>query len=231
MPGAARSPVDRPHPPRDAADPTRRPPGWLVELLPEGTRRPESIPPDIFDAALTKFVACERLDMSDLAEALTIGRSTLYRRVGDRDHLLGEVLWYVARQELVSALRATRAITGHPRVQRTVELFLSAIHPQRPLLRLLDAEPEIALRILTSKYGPVQSGCVGVLQRMLEQEIQRGNLRLILGADALAYAIVRLSESYVFADIIAGREPVIDEAIALVGTLLRGSVERRARPR
>ena len=47
----------------------------------------------------------------------------------------------------------------------------------------------------------------------------------------LAYTIVRISESYIYADVIAGRTPDVEEAVSVIGMLLRGSVERRSAPR
>jgi AcrR family transcriptional regulator len=204
---------------------------WVRELLPEGLDHPSDVPAEIFSAALATFLRLERLDMSTLAIETGIGRTTLYRRVGDRDLLLGAVLWYVTRQTLVDALVATAELSGIQRITETTAFYLREIYPQPPFRRLLDAEPEIALRILTSRAGPVQHGLVDFHLRLLEHEVGRGNLRLIPQPSALAYTIVRISESYMYADVIAGRSPDVEEAVAVIGMLLRGSVERRRAPR
>jgi hypothetical protein len=46
-----------------------------------------------FELARDWFLSGRRIDMGELAEALSISRATLHRRVGSRDRLLGEILW------------------------------------------------------------------------------------------------------------------------------------------
>ena len=55
---------------------------------------------DAFLRARKRFLACERIDMSSLAEELGVSRVTLYRWVGSREHLLVEVIWSLARRTL-----------------------------------------------------------------------------------------------------------------------------------
>ena len=101
-----------------------------------------------------------------------------------------------------------------------VETLLRDVNASLPLRRFLDEEPEAALRILTSKEGRVQSGLVEALARLLERERAGG---LVLGIDprTLAYAIVRIGESFLYADVIADSEPDIDQAMEVVERLLR----------
>ena len=199
---------------------TRAPSGAEV-LIPEGTAPPESIPPEIFQAALSTFMEQRRLDMRALAADLGMGRATLYRRVGNRDRLLGEVIWYLTRRALVAALEQAGDRTGADRVIAVADAFMSFVHAQPDLERLLDAEPEAALRILTSKQGPVQQGIVDVLERLLAQEEERGNLRLSIDRATLAYVIVRVGESFLYADVIADNEPDVRAAVDVVARLLR----------
>ena len=190
-------------------------------LLAQGTAPPEDIPPEIFAAALTTFVEQRRLDMRALAADLGMGRATLYRRVGNRDRLLGEVIWFLTRRALVTAIEHAGDRTGADRVIAVVEAFMSFVQAQPDLARLLDAEPEAALRILTSKQGPVQQGIVDVLERLLAQEEASGTLRLTIDRSTLAYVIVRVGESFLYADVIADNEPDVKAAIEVVARLLR----------
>jgi len=191
------------------------------EIIPMGVEPPEDIPRDIFDAALGTFRRRRRLDMRALAGELGISRATLYRRVGGRDHLLGEVIWYLTRRSLARAYEGTDQLTGDQRIVTVVERFMRDVHSQPALARLLDAEPEAALRILTSKHGPIQRGIIEVLERLMDIEESRGNLRLGIEHSTLAYAIVRLGESFLYADVIADNDPDVDQAVALIGRLLR----------
>lgn len=191
------------------------------EIIAVGTDPPEDIPSDIFDAALATFRELRRLDMRALSGELGISRATLYRRVGGRDHLLGAVIWYLTRRSLARAYEGTDDLNGDERIVTVVERFMRDVHSQPALARLLEAEPEAALRILTSKHGPIQSGIIEVLERLMELEEARGNLRLGIDHATLSYAIVRLGESFLYADVIADNDPDVDQAIAVIGRLLR----------
>jgi hypothetical protein len=191
------------------------------EILPMGIEPPEEIPSDIFEAALATFRDRRRLDMRALAIDLGISRATLYRRVGGRDHLLGEVIWYLTRRSLARAYEGTDQLKGDQRIVTVVERFMRDVHSQPALARLLEAEPEAALRILTSKHGPIQQGIIEVLERLMELEASRGNLRLGIDPATLSYAIVRLGESFLYADVIADNDPDVDQAVAVIGRLLR----------
>jgi AcrR family transcriptional regulator len=161
--------------------------------------------------------------MRALAVDLGMGRATLYRKVGNRDRLLGEVIWFLTRRALARALERTSDLTGVERIVATVEDFMAFVHDQPDLRRLLEAEPEAALRILTSKQGPVQHGIVESLDRLLEDEERRGNLELTIDRTTLAYVIVRIGESFLYADVIADNEPDVPTAVEVVRRLLRES--------
>jgi AcrR family transcriptional regulator len=189
-------------------------------LLERGVEPPADVPPEIFQAALERFLACRRLDMRAIAAELGIGRATLYRRVGGRDHLLGAVIWFLTSHAMTRALRAGEGLTGRERVQALVGAFMRDVQGQPALRRLLDAEPEAALRILTSKHGPVQQGLIEVVAALLEEEEARGALRLTIDAATLSYVIVRVGESFLYADAIADNDPDVDLAVEVVGRLL-----------
>ena len=61
-------------------------------VLPQGTQPPAMVPAPIFAAAVDMFVAGQRLDMRSLARRIGVARATLYRRVGNREQLLDQVL-------------------------------------------------------------------------------------------------------------------------------------------
>jgi len=191
------------------------------EIIAAGIEPPAEIPADIFEAGLQTFLDRRRLDMRALAGELEISRATLYRRVGGRDHLLGEVIWYLARRALARAYEGTEELLGEERIVTVVERFMRNVHSQPALARLLEAEPEAALRILTSKHGPIQRGIIDVIERLMEVEEARGNLRLGIDRATLAYAIVRIGESFLYADVIADNDPDVDQAVAVIGRLLR----------
>jgi AcrR family transcriptional regulator len=196
----------------------------FAELCEQGIGPPEAVPEPIFEAALTTFLAGRRLDMQLLAKQLSIGRATLYRRIGDRDRLLGEVLWYLTRIAMARALSPRPRGNGVERAITFTERFLRDIDSQRPFQALLGNEPEIALRILTSKHGPVQQGIAAVVERLLEQAAAEPGIRFNIDLPTLAYAVVRIGESFLYSDVIAGHTSNLDHAVVVISTLLRGSV-------
>jgi AcrR family transcriptional regulator len=194
----------------------------LATLLPEGAGPPDDVPADIFSLALHNYLELRRIDMGELARTLGMSRATLWRRIGSRDQLLGSILWYRARLGVAAAHAACGERTGIDRVLFMNEYLMHRFNEQAPLRRLLEAEPEIALRVLTSKHGPVQSGLVAVQQRMLAEEQELG-LVLAVPAETLSYAIVRLAEGFLYADVIADSEPDVDRAIDLIRGLVLGN--------
>jgi len=194
----------------------------LRRAIPEGLSKPPDIPAAIFDAALNSVLALRRLDMQGLAAEVGLGRATLYREVGSRDRLLGEVLWYLTRHAMARALAATAALRGEERVESVIGQFMHDVHGQEPFLRMLAAEPEASLRILTSKHGPVQRGIIDALARVMEEEEEAGRLRELADRETLAYLIVRIGESFLYADIIADNEPDVDLAVKLIRRLIVG---------
>jgi AcrR family transcriptional regulator len=61
-------------------------------VVPRGAAAPAGIPAEIFAAAVDTFAAGQRLDMRSLARRVGVARATLYRRAGNREQLLDEML-------------------------------------------------------------------------------------------------------------------------------------------
>lgn len=192
----------------------------IATILPDGTAPPADIPPEIFAAALHTYLEPRRLDMQALATEVGMGRSSLYRKVRSRDHLYGEVIWYLARRAIVRALEGSRHLSGAERVLEVISHFLHDIHGQLALRRFLQEEPEAALRILTSKRGGVQRRVSDAVERLLAAEEARAAMGLSLDGATLAYVIVRICESFLYADVIADNQPDVERAVELTAKLL-----------
>jgi hypothetical protein len=78
------------------------------------------------------------------------------------------------------------------------------------------------LRLLTGTGSAVHAGTVGALENLIDLERRHGSFDASLDTPTLAYAIVRLSEGFLYADVIADRAPDIDRAITLIEALLLG---------
>lgn len=191
-------------------------------LVPGGTGPPREIPSGIFVAAANAYQAGQRLDMKSLARQLGIGRATLYRRAGNREQLLDEVIWWRARQMLAGQLLATAGLSGADRVAAVVRGTLGAIERDAPLHSFLDTDPETALRILTGTRSVAARGMTRVLESLIDTERASGAFRPELDTGTLAFAIMRIGEGFLYADVIADRPPDTGRAVTVIRALLTG---------
>jgi AcrR family transcriptional regulator len=180
---------------------------------------PRPGPLDALAAARRRFLRGERLDMGQLAAELGIGRATLYRWVGSRERLLGEILWSLAQLGLAEAEAAATG-RGPERIVRYYERFLRLTAEHGPTRRFVEQEPEAALRILTSREGVQHRRLIDAVRRRLELAAQEGDLRLRLDGGDLAYVMVRIGESFIWREFITGDEPDVAAATAVVRVLL-----------
>jgi AcrR family transcriptional regulator len=178
-----------------------------------------------------------RLDLQQLADEVGMSRATLFRRFGTREELLSKALWLLTERTLTVAAHRweSERRRGELHTPGTGRHFNAIISRAPSLRRLLDEEPTAAMRVLTDPRGQVQSGTVSFFAAMLRRDIAEFSLEILIDADALAYALVRLGESFVYADVLAARQPDIDTADRLQQALLEGlrvvSTRRPSRPR
>jgi AcrR family transcriptional regulator len=166
----------------------------------------------------------KRVDMQGLADELGVSRATLFRRVGGREELLSRALWVLTERTLVAA--AQRWESERPekafRTPGTGEYVNKLVSQSKGLRRLLDDEPALAMRVLTDPRGRVQTGIVAFVADLLRRDMDELGLVPIIEPDALAYALVRLGESFVYADILAARHPDVETANRLQRALVEG---------
>jgi AcrR family transcriptional regulator len=181
---------------------------------------PRPTPVDALALARQRWLAGERLDMGALAKELGISRATLYSWVGSRERLIGEVLWSFAEQGMDDA-RAAATGTGAGYIVEVFDRFTHANASFAPLRRFIEQDPGLALRVLTSKAGPVQERMIAVARELLAEQVDAGTLQPALDIDTLAYLLVRVAESFIYSDIITGSEPDVEKAIEVVRLLLQ----------
>jgi AcrR family transcriptional regulator len=180
---------------------------------------PRPTPLDALRLARRRWLASERLDMGALAEELGISRATLYSWVGSKERLIGEVLWSFAEEGIRQSREAAQG-SGADYIVEVVERFDHLNASFEPLRRFVEQDPELALRVLTSKKGPVQERMIGVARELLAEQVAAGALTPALDLDTLAYLIIRVSESFLYSDVITGSEPDVDKAVEVVRVLL-----------
>ncbi len=115
--------------------------GDVGAVLPDGIGPPASVPPQMFTAAVDTYASCRRLDMQSLARHLGVGRATLYRRAGNREELLDEVIWWRSRRVLTGHLLAARDLSGAARIAAVVGGVLRAIERDRAAALLNRGRP------------------------------------------------------------------------------------------
>ncbi len=132
------------------------------------------------------------------------------------------MLWWRARRLLVDQVRATAALTGAARLVAVIGGVLRVIAGDRPVRAFLVSDPETALRILTGTRSTVHKGMARALEKLIDLERDRGSFDASLDTPTLAYAIVRISEGFLYSDVIADRAPDTDRAVTVIEALLLG---------
>jgi AcrR family transcriptional regulator len=201
-----------------------------LERVLDAAGPPAATPLDALRLARERWLESGRLDMGALAAELGVSRATLYRWVGTKERLLGEVLWTFAEAAIRDA-RAAAVGTGPDFLADSIERYMRAALQSGPVRRFLKQDPELALKVLTSKHSPMQRRSIAGMREQLLEQVQAGNLRPALDPEDLAYLIVRIVESYLFSDLITGSEPDVDKAIDAIHALLHAAPVKRSRKR
>ena len=165
-----------------------------------------------------------RLDMQGLADELGVSRVTLFRRVGSREELISQAIWRLTERMLQLAVERWEAERpeGELHTPGTIRHINVMVAGSTGLRRLLDDEPALTLRVLTDPRGRVQSGIVAFNEVLLRRDMEEFGLVTIIEPSALAYALVRLGESFLYADVIAARKPDVVAASRLQQALIEG---------
>ena len=177
-----------------------------------------------FREARHTFIAGSRIDMGALAASLGVDRTSLFRWVGNRDRLLSEILWSLAVPTLDGAARAADAAgsAGAARIVDVLDRFTADLIEAPYFRSFLTREPARALRLLTTTDSDVQSRFVGRVTALIEHEQASGTFDPgPLSAEELARLLVRISESFTYAEFISGETPNPERARAAFEYVLR----------
>ncbi|TSD99354.1 TetR/AcrR family transcriptional regulator [Skermania sp. ID1734] len=177
-------------------------------------------PLSAFRVARRAFIEGRRIEMQELAATVGVNRATLFRWVGGRDDLLAEVVWSVAEPTFQDAVRGAKG-AGAARVASVLGIFSQAVIDSEFFGQWVRSEPERALRLLTTKATPFQSRMTAAVEQLLEAEAGTGRLVLPLPMHDTAYLIVRIAETFIYADMITGETPDAGKVEQAVGALLR----------
>ncbi|RNL63157.1 hypothetical protein EFK50_15745 [Nocardioides marmoriginsengisoli] len=176
--------------------------------------------PEIVLATATRqFLAGQRIDMQILALEAGVSRATLYRWYGDRERLVGQVLWNLSRQALQwLADQSEPGDTEH--ALDTIAAFMQVTSEFQPLRRFLAAEPTLALRALLEPDAPL---VVALGDWATDRLTLAGYGSDPAGPNPreLAEVLVSVTSTYCWARIIAGGEADVAAAMRAVRVLLR----------
>lgn len=169
------------------------------------------------------FRAGRRVDLGQLAKASGVGRATLYRWFDGREQVVGEAIWLGIAQA-IARVEADEPIRDRVTFLRSFTRLAHEVREYPPLAAFAADEPEFAMRVLQSGGSVVQARLVAWVQGWLGDLAvpPPDGARGVTRAD-LAYAIVRLAESFLWSDMIIGTPPQPDKAAALVELLLDGA--------
>ena len=157
-----------------------------------------------------------RVDMGTVADKLGVGRTTLYRWVGGREQLVGEVLarltdmaWELVEQRVTDQ--------GVEHAVQSIEEFMTLTANWPPLREFAEREPQFALRVLLRAEGPVQAHIRGGIEASLRRHVPE--LEIEANHDLLD-TIVQIGTALEWAPIAIGEEPAIERAVQLIRGLL-----------
>ncbi|GLY15905.1 hypothetical protein LWF15_17230 [Kineosporia rhizophila] len=166
------------------------------------TSRPVLAPEVVLRGAAIHFARHCTLDMDLLATELAVSRATLYRAVGSRDKLLGEVFGMISRRLFQIARARVGRVGGAEDVLAVTRSFVGMLELAHPLRTFMAEEPQIAARVLFTTAGDV-------MRRSVAEQAQIFREAGVGGPQPLGRALlyVRLVESVIFAELL-GAGPV-----------------------
>lgn len=181
---------------------------------------------EVIRLAAQWFREGRRIDLGRLATASGIGRATLYRWFDGREHVVGEAIWLGIAQA-IARVEAQEPGRDRAAFLRSFTRLAHEVRAYPPLAAFAADEPEFALRVLQSGGSVVQARLIDWVGGRLEDlAVPPPDGAHGLSRTDLAYAIVRLAESFLWSDMIIGTPPRPDTAAAVVELLLDGA-ERR----
>lgn len=187
------------------------------------TRRLEApakaTPQELFALALDWWNKGERFDIGRMAQELGVSRATVFRWVGTRELLYGEVLSSLFETALATARREARG-KGPALIADITQRLLHLIMENEPLRRFVQQDAEYAMRVLMSKSSTVEQRSAAAVRAALEDGVREGLIRPAMELDALAYVIIRIGESFLYRDAITGEPPDVESAITAIRILL-----------
>jgi len=179
-------------------------------LAEEETLRPRATPLDAFSLAKKHWLQTQKLNLGELAEELGVSRATLFRWIGNKDLLMGEIMWSIYKPTVYQA----RKDSPGEGVEYVVNVFRqvnTAIINMTAMRNWLHADGQYALSILSSKSSAFHARMVELNTDLLSQEVAKGLMHPSMKIDSLSYFMCRIGESCIFSEMILGQESDLEQ--------------------
>jgi AcrR family transcriptional regulator len=173
-------------------------------------------------------MATGSLEMRALARELGIGRATLYRWNRGREELLSEVLVSLSEGNMRRAESEVDTPPGALRVCHVHDLHIRLISGSGSLRTFVHNEPQVASRLLLDVNGSVHLAATRILADFLRRQQEQSTWRPPLDTETFAHVVARISETYIYADLIARAQPETETPDIMLRLMLGLPVEDRS---
>ena len=180
---------------------------------------PRATPRALFSLALDWWERGERFDIGRMAQALDVSRATVFRWVGTRELLYGEVLSSLFEGALDRARHEARG-EGSELLADVTRRLLRALASDVPLRRFVQQDAGYALRVLMSRDSTVQRRATARVHELMQEAVRTGHLRPAMELEALAHVLLRVGESFLYRDALTGEPPDVEAALTAIRILL-----------
>jgi AcrR family transcriptional regulator len=154
---------------------------------------------DVLTLVTEQYLDGQRVDVTEIASRLGLGRATIYRWFGSREALLGEVV-ATQLELLVARKRAEVRRRGAAGLLEVLDSVNRTLARSRAVRRLLEQERDSAMRMLTSSAGVVEPRAVACVEALIEREVASGRYEPPVDPATLAYALVHLRHAFLWND-------------------------------
>ncbi|MFO6453622.1 MULTISPECIES: QsdR family transcriptional regulator [unclassified Aeromicrobium] len=175
---------------------------------------------DAYRLGRRAYLNGEGLDLGRMAAELGVNRVTLYRWVGTKEQMLVDVTWQLTELTMRQEWEAARDVAG-PRVPLVLGGFLRAMFSWPEVRRFNEENNAFLMRVMTTADYGFHARFVDAVREYLEVDVAERRTTDAVPAHDLAYACVRLVESYVYLPTITGAPPAPEAAQRVLEALLR----------
>lgn len=173
--------------------------------------------PEIIRAARRALIAGQPVDLGRIAADVGLDRSTIYRQAGRRDDIVADALWSTTEFHAWPASFEEYPPGTPHRVAEVLRSYVRKLIEEPWFRTFLNRDPARALRILTTAEYPLQGRMLVLVGDLIASEPPGP---VDLPPAELAFVVVRVAESFIYADLITGGTPDADAAYTVFVALL-----------